>query len=85
MGNDSRSTDAATQYAAAHEVHYVTKDLHTALELYRGIMTSYSDAPEAGYALAQIRNIVDSVVPKQELLDVQAELALAYIEKGRCT
>jgi hypothetical protein len=37
-------------------------------------------APEAGYSRTQVQNIVNAVVPKQELLDAQMELALARLE-----
>lgn len=77
MANDARQTDAGKQYAAAHTVHYATKDLHKAIELYREIIAEHPNSPEAGYSHAQIQNIAKSVVPKQELLDVQADLALA--------
>jgi hypothetical protein len=40
----------------------------------------YSGAPEAGYSRTQVQNIVNAVVPKQELLDAQMELALARLE-----
>jgi hypothetical protein len=80
MGNDIRLTEAGKQYAAAHAAHYVTKDLQEALELYKGVMAAHPNTPEAGYCHAQIQNIVKSIVPKQELLDAQAELARVHIE-----
>ena len=36
--------------------------------------------PEAEYCRMQIQNIVNAVVPKQELLDAQIEPVLAHIE-----
>ena len=46
----------------------------------RGVVTAHPNTQEAGYSRAQIQNIVNSLVPNQELLDVQVELALARIE-----
>ncbi|MFC1610041.1 hypothetical protein ACFL6C_03730 [Myxococcota bacterium] len=77
MKSDSELTKAGEQYAAAHAAHYTTKNLHEALELYTDVVARHPDAPEAGYAHSQIQNIVNSVVPKQDLLDAQLALALA--------
>ncbi len=41
-------------------------------------MASHPDDPEAGYSRMQIQNIVNTVVPKQELLDAQIELAVSH-------
>ena len=79
MKNENRHTEAREQYTAAHDTHYTTKDLREALQLYRGIMVAYPNTEEAGYARSQIQNIVNAVVPKQELLDAQLDLALARI------
>jgi hypothetical protein len=76
-------TEAGQQYAAAYAAHYTTKDLHDALRLYRGIMAAHPNTPEAGYSQSQILNIVKSVVPNQEPLDAQAELALAHLEQEK--
>ena len=80
MRNDTGLTEAAQQYAAAHAAHYTTKNLHGALELYRGIMAVHPNTQEAEYSRTQIHNIVKGVVPKQELLMAQVELALAHLE-----
>ena len=77
---DVRS-EAASRYEEAYGVHYKTKDLRRALRLYGSIMVTHGKAPEVRYARSQIQNIVKSVVPKQELLDAQAKLALAHIER----
>lgn len=74
--------DAGTLYAAAYAAHYTAKDLHKALEIYRSIMATYPDTPEAGYSRSQIQHIANAVVPKQKLLDAQVELALACFEHG---
>jgi hypothetical protein len=80
MRTDTAPTDAGRQYLAAHAAHYATKDLHEALRLYRGVMVAHPNTQEAEYSRTQILNIVNSVVPKQELLDAQAELALAHLK-----
>ena len=51
-----------------------------ALQLYMKVVASCPGTPEADCAQAQIQNIVNTVVPKQELLDAQIELALAHFE-----
>jgi hypothetical protein len=45
-------------------------------------MASHASAQEAGYSRAQIQNIVNTLVPAQELLDAQLELALARLERA---
>ena len=80
MTNDTTRTDVAQQYVAAHETHYQTKDLRESFALYKRIMADHPDTPEAGYARAQILNIVQKAVPKQDLLDAQMELARTHLE-----
>jgi hypothetical protein len=82
MGNDTDPTEAAQQYAAAYAAHYTQGDLPLALQLYQQVMASHPSTPQAGYAAMQVRNIVNAVVPKQELLDAQIELALAHLGHG---
>lgn len=79
MRNATGLTQAGLQYAAAHEAHYGTKDLRGALELYKGIVVEHPDSQEAGYSLSQIQNIVNVVVPKEELFDAQVGLASAHL------
>jgi hypothetical protein len=81
MSNHSGLTVAAQQYALAYGAHYATKDLHEALELYRALMAAHPRNQEAEFARSQIQNIVNAVVPKQELLDAQVDLALAQFER----
>jgi hypothetical protein len=78
MINDTQAADVGRQYLAAYAAHYTTKQLLEALELYEGIIRGHPEAPEAGYARAQIQNIVQSVVPKEVLFDAQLELALVH-------
>ena len=79
MRNKTELTEAGKQYTEAYAVHYTTRDLNEALELYMGIMTEYPDTKEAEYSRMQIQNIVQSVVPKQRLLDAQVEVAITCL------
>jgi hypothetical protein len=81
MRNVTELGVAAQQYAAAHAVHHTTKDLGKALGLYRGVMAEHPNTQEAGYSHTQIQNIVNRVVPKQDLLDAQVELALDHLAR----
>lgn len=81
MTNDRERADAARQYASAHLAHYSTRDLHEALDLYKGVMVAHPRTLEAGYSRTQILNIVDSVVPEQELLEAQLALARSHLEQ----
>ena len=80
MTGERTLPEASQQYATAHDAHYRTKDLHEAVELYRGVMVSHPNTREAAYSRTQIQNIAHSVVPEQELLDAQIELTLARLE-----
>lgn len=82
MREATETTEAGRQYAAAYEAHYMTKDLREALGLYRGLTIAHPDTPEARYSRSQIQNIVNAVVPKQELFDAQADLALTCFERA---
>jgi hypothetical protein len=75
MSDHSTSAEAAREYAVAYAAHYSARDLATELQLYKKLMASHASAPEAGYSRTQIQNIVKLVVPEQELLDTQMELA----------
>ncbi len=79
MSDDSGLMEAAREYAAAYAAHYSERDLATALQLYKKIIASHPSAREAGYSRRQVQNIVNTVVPSQELLDAQIELALACL------
>ncbi len=80
MRNKTEITEANRQYAAAYAAHYTEHDLPAAMQLYKQVMTSHPSDPEAEYARVQIHNIVNAVVPKQELLDAQMEMALTHFE-----
>lgn len=80
MNDDRGLTESARAYASAYAAHYTERDLAKALQLYKQIMACHASTREAGYSRTQIQNIVHSVVPAQELLDAQVELALAHLE-----
>ena len=82
MRNKTELTEASRRYAAAHTAHYTEHDLPSAMRLYKQVMASHPNDPEAGYSRAQIQNIVNAVVPKQQLLDAQMELALTHLGHG---
>ena len=80
MRNKTEHTEANRQYATAYAAHYTEHDLPAAMRLYKQIMASHASDPEAEYSRVQIQNIVNAVVPKQELLDAHMELALHHFE-----
>ena len=80
MRNETELAEAGKQYAEAYAAHYTTKDLHEALDLYKGVMAAHPDTDEAKYSRSQIQNIVNTVVPKQVLFDAQVELARIHTE-----
>ncbi len=79
MRNAIELTAADKQYAEAYAAHYTTKDLHKAIDLYKGITATHPNTKEADYSRTQIQNIVQSVVPKQMLLDAQVEMVLTCL------
>jgi hypothetical protein len=81
VSNYTAHTAAGRQYAAAHAAHYATKDLHEALELYMGVMAAHPNTQEAEYSRTQMHNIVNSVVPREDLLAANVELTLARLER----
>jgi|RhiMetStandDraft_8_1073273.scaffolds.fasta_scaffold93568_1 hypothetical protein len=83
MRNETVPTEASRQYATAYAAHYTGRDLPVALQLYKKLMASHPTAQEAGYSWRQVQNIVNAVVPKQELLDAQMGLVLVHFERKR--
>ena len=79
MKNGTVLSEAGSQYAKAYAAHYTARDLAVALQTYTKIVASYPGTREASNSRAQIQNIVNTVVPKQELMDAQVELALAHL------
>lgn len=80
MRIETELTGANRQYAAAYAAHYTEHDLPAAMQLYKQVMTSHPSHPEAEYSRVQIQNIVNAVVPKQELLDAQMQLAVKHFD-----
>ncbi len=80
MRIDEELTDSGRKYAAAYAAHYTGPDLPLALQLYKKLLASYPNAPEAAYARMQVQNIVNAVVPKQHVLDAQIKMLLSYLE-----
>jgi hypothetical protein len=81
MKNRNNVAVADQNYTKAHDMHYKTKDLPEAFKLYRSIIADYPETKEAGYSLSQVQNIVNSVVPKQEVMDSLVALTLAHFEQ----
>jgi hypothetical protein len=80
MPDFKRTTMASRAYDKAHAAHYATKDLRNALGLYKCVLADYPDTQEADYSRTQMQNIVKGVVPNDELLVAQVELALVHLE-----
>lgn len=79
MKNELELTETNRLYSTAHATHHLEGDLSRALQLYRELLTLHPNTPEAGYSRTQVRNIVNAVVPEQEMLETQIELALARL------
>jgi hypothetical protein len=80
MRNETELTEAGREYAAAYAAHYTGHDLPLALQLYVKLLASHPNAQEADYSRMQVQNIVNAIVPKQQLLDAQMKLVLAHFE-----
>ncbi len=65
----------------ARSTHYTQRDLTKALHAYDEVIAQHPESLKAGYSRAQLRNIVRSVVPSNELL--AAEVRLAHEVLGR--
>ncbi len=79
MHGHTELTESGRAYAAAHAAHYSERNLAAALQLYMELVASRPNGPEAAYSRAQIQNIINAVVPAQELLDTHIGLALARL------
>jgi len=75
MSNHIDVTDAGREYAAAYAAQYTTCDLPLALRLYQQLLRSHPGTREFDYSRTQVQNIVRAVVPVQELLEAELELA----------
>ena len=76
-------TASAREYAAAYATHYTERDLPAALLAYGDLMTQHPTALEAEYSRVQLHNIVRSVVPAAELLDLEIKLAREVLQRPR--
>jgi hypothetical protein len=74
-------TEAGHKYQAAYSAHYTDRDLPLALTRYQNLMKTHPDTQEAKYSRTQIQNILNAVVPKQDLLNAQMELANAQFKQ----
>jgi hypothetical protein len=81
MEKEANQTEAGKKYAEAYAAHYAQRDLPLAFQLYQSVVTSHTSSAEAGYARHQLQNIINDVVPKQELLDAQIRLALDRLDQ----
>ena len=81
MRKQHERTTAGLEYAAAYAAHYTEHDLPLALQRYNKLLASHPNAQEASYSRVQVQNIVNAVVPKQELLNAQMELVLAHFAR----
>ena len=73
--------EANRRYAAAYMEHYTNLNLRSATQLYLQVIELHSSDPEAGYARAQIENIVQAIVPPHVLLAAHVELCDAHFEQ----
>jgi hypothetical protein len=80
MRESRLSSEAGQRYASAYDTHYTAKDLHKAFTLYEDIIAAHPDTKEAGYSRAQVQNIVNTVVPKKEIIDSLMELARIHFD-----
>ena len=76
---------AEEKYSEAHKLHYGEKCLRPALDLYLAILNDHADSFEAGFALSQIQNIVNSVVPKAELLETHVKMVKSILTQNVAT
>jgi len=81
MENSTILTDAGKKYAAAYDTHYTVKDMHEAFVLYGRLIAAHPNTQEAKYSRSQVKNIVNAVVPKQEIMDALVKLALVHFEQ----
>lgn len=76
------STEAGRKYAMAYKAQYTTKDIHKAFTLYEDLIAAHPDTLEAGYSRSQVQNIVNTVVPKNKILDSLLELVRIHFEQN---
>ena len=81
MKESKLSAEVGQQYASAYETHYTTKDIYKAFTLYKDIIAAHPDTIEAKYSRSQVRNIVNAMVPKKEIMDSLMELARIHFDQ----
>ena len=81
MENKTILTDVGQEYAAAYDAHYTTKDMNEAFVLYERLIAAHPHTQEAKYSRSQVQNIVNAVVPKQEIMDALVELAHTHFKQ----
>ncbi len=79
MQSETRVTEASQQYAAAYAAHYQAGDLRGAICSYEEILVTQPGTQEAAYSRTQLLNIVRQVVPVEDLLCAQIDLARARL------
>ena len=79
MNEDGKRTDPGRRYARAYAAHYSERDVRSALQMYTEILTAHPDSAEAKYAQRQIRNIVETLVPTETLLQADLDLARQHL------
>lgn len=75
METETLKVNATDKYPDAYSRHYRIRNLTLAFRRYQEIIKSYPNNREADSAVTQLRNIIQSVVPKLERLVVQIKLA----------
>ena len=82
MMENRLSTEVGRKYSTAYDAQYTTKDIHKAFTLYADIIVAFSDTEEAGYSRSQVQNIVNTVVPKNKIMDSLLELLRIHFEQN---
>lgn len=74
-------TEAARNYHSAYQIHQDQGDLLKAFLAYDRVIQQHPNAPESGYARSQMRNIMNSAVPADELWASQYQLTLRFLKQ----
>ena len=80
MSDNGSVAEATRAYQAAYAAAYFQRELAVASQLYERRIALHPCAREARYSRTPIQNIADAVVPEQDRLNAQIELALAQLE-----
>jgi len=82
MITGTEASEASHEYTVAYTAHYSKRNLPLALALYEKLISERPNSQEANFSRMQVQNIVNAIVPKQERLEAQIELARHYCEHG---